>query len=319
MSRLFQQKPNSVALVASPALGVVLHSNGQLGRLVLGGQSTIKLYVSGSTFNQLSYTIVCPRGQVDGSCSFGAANSSGISPITCPFGTSKDCVFNLIGNLISDVSNSFVMASQAPLSVSLIMPFYVRIYSQDLSAYVDSYTLVDATGCAASTVVSYGLRRLIVTARTWSGAGALDSVSSPVFEISGTSVVEVVSMRAAVFRAVDVAATEFNGGLDVAYASETSTSTVFVYLSGSVANPRVINVTIGQSDLFASVFTSNYFVYVLFCSVSSTSSSCNLYNIQESSAVFIQTLMVSRPISDADVFTVSSGQMFLSVSPKLYL
>jgi hypothetical protein len=138
-----------------------------------------------------------------------------------------------------------------------------------------------------------------------------------VYEISGASVVEVENMRVSISRAVDVAAVEFQGALFVAFASETSTSSVLVYLSGNLASPTVISV--GQSALFTALFASNDFIYAVFCSVSSASSTCNIFNVQELSAYLIQTLAVPHFISSAEVFSVSSGQIFLAASPKIYL
>jgi hypothetical protein len=322
VSSLFQQKTGPIAQVLTPAYGMALR-DGRLGNIVLGGQNTISLHVSGRTFSQIRYTIICSRGNLNGSCSVGLMNSSGVSLVSCPqpqnweFGTSVDCAFNLIGT--SDVSDSFVFASRAPLYVTLITPSYVRKYAHDLSGFVDSQTLIDATGCAASVVVLFGSRRFIFTARTWSGSADVDTVSSPVFEILGTSVVEVVSMRLAVPRAVDVAAVEFNGGLYVAFASELPTSSVFVYHSGTMASPTLINVAVGQSARFSSLFASMNFLYAMFCSVGTVFSLCNVYNIQENSAYIIQTISSPLSISEADIFAVSSGQIFLFLAPKFYV
>ena len=284
---LFSQKSNPLAKPSSPSLGIVLHGSGRLGSLVLGGNGNIQLYVSSNTFNQIRFTILCPRGNVSGTCSLGQANGSGISSVTCPqpqtwvFGTSSDCSFNLIG---TSQDSSGLFASQAPLNLSLITPSYIRKYNQVLSGFVDSQTLIDATGCASSVAVRYGSRQFIFTARTWSGFDNSELVSSPVFEINGTTVVEIESMRAAVPRAIDVAAVESNEAIYVAYASELSTSKVFVYRSGILGSPTVIDVAIGQGALFSHLFKSNNFLYAIFCSVSTMSSMCNLYNIQENSA-----------------------------------
>jgi len=323
VSILYQQKSSPIAQVVSSSYGMVVHSNGRLGSLVLGGSSTILFDVSGSTFSQIRYTIVCPRGSLSGFCSVGQRNSSGISTVSCPqplvwgFGTSSNCTFNLIGT--SSVSDGFVFASRVPMTVTLITPSYIRKYRQDLLGFDDSYTLIDATGCAASVAVNFGSRRFIFTARTWSGSSDLDSVSSPVFEILGTAVVEIVSMRAAVPRAVDVAAIEFNGGLYVAFATELMTSTVYVYHSGILASPAVINVNVGQSSFFSALFSSMDFVYVVFCSASRVYSLCYTYNIQGNSSYLIHTISIPLPISDAEVFSVSTGQIFLFLAPRLYL
>jgi hypothetical protein len=313
--RLYQLKTGPHAPVASIAVGMVLHSDGQLGSVVLNQQVQIQLFVSGYRFSQIRYSIVCPRGSLYGSCSVGPVNSSGISSVSCPqpiswaFGTSVDCAFNLIGQ-------STILASQVPLLVSLITPSYVRKYNQDLSGFVDSPALIGASGCAASAVANYGSRRFIFTARTWAGSN-FESVVSPVFEILGASVVEVDSMRVSIPRAVDVAAVEFKGKLFVAFASEMPISTVFVYLSGSLSTP--ISISVGQSAYCTALFSSTDFVYAVFCSTSSVSSTCNVYNIQENSAYLIQTLTLPRIISDSEVFSVSSGQIFLSLSSKIYL